>query len=63
MNKYKTNRGRVVFVTLSFSIIAGLMILSANNNAPELSYEASYEEPSQEVVLDDRAEEYIADAI
>ena len=54
----------VVFVTLSFSIIAGLMILSANNNnAPELSYEASYEEPSQEVVLDDRAEEYIADAI
>ena len=64
MNKYKTNRGRVVFVTLSFSIIAGLMILSANNNnAPELSYEASYEEPSQEVVLDDRAEEYIAEAI
>ena len=38
MNKYKTNRGRVVFVTLSFSIIAGLMILSANNKAPELSY-------------------------
>ena len=63
MNKYKTNRGRVVFVTLSFSIIAGLMILSANNKAPELSYEASYEEPSQEVVLDDRAEEYIANAI
>lgn len=64
MNKYKTNRGRVVFVTLSFSIIAGLMILSANNNgAPELSYEASYDEPSHEVVLDDRAEEYIADAI
>ena len=63
MNKYKTNRGRVVFVTLSFSIIAGLMILSANNNAPELSYEASHEEPSQEVVLDDRADKYIAEAI
>ena len=63
MNKYKTNRGRVVFVTLSFSIIAVLMILSANNKAPELSYEATYEEPSQEVVLDERAEEYIADAI
>ena len=64
MNKYKTNRGRVVFVTLSFSIIAGLMILSANNNnVPELSYEASYEAPAQEVVLDERAEEYIAEAI
>ena len=63
MNKYKTNRGRVVFVTLSFSIIAGIMILSANNNAPELSYEASHEEPSQEVVLDDRADKYIAEAI
>ena len=40
------------------------MILSANNNnVPELSYEASYEAPAQEVVLDERAEEYIAEAI
>ncbi|MFL3027995.1 MAG: hypothetical protein ACJZ1O_06875, partial [Candidatus Neomarinimicrobiota bacterium] len=34
-----------------------------NNNVPELSYEASYEAPAQEVVLDERAEEYIAEAI
>ena len=62
MNKYKTNRGRVAFVTLSFAIIAMLMILSANNRAPELTYESPYEE-SKEVVLDDRAEAYIAEAI
>ena len=63
MNKSKTNRGRVVFVTLSFGIIAMLMIMSANNRAPELSYESPYEESSKEVVLDDRAEAYIAEAI
>ena len=62
MNKYKINRGRVAFVTLSFGIIAMLMILSANNRAPELTYESPYEE-SKEVVLDDRAEAYIAEAI
>ena len=62
MNKYKTNRGRIAFVTLSFAIIAMLMILSANNRAPELTYESPYEE-SKEVVLDDRAEAYIAEAI
>ena len=62
MNKYKTNRGRVAFVTLSFGIIATLMIMSANNRAPELTYESPYEE-SKEVVLDDRAEAYIAEAI
>ena len=44
MNKYKTNRGRVVFVTLSFSIIAGLMILSANNNnVPEQNNNETWE--------------------
>ena len=63
MNKSKTKRGRVVFVTLSFGIIAMLMIMSANNRAPELSYESPYEESSEEVVLDDRAEAYIAEAI
>lgn len=63
MNKSKTNRGRVVFVTLSFGIIAMLMIMSANNRAPELSYESPYEDHSEEVVLDDRAEAYIAEAI
>ena len=63
MNKSKTNRGRLVFVTLSFGIIAMLMIMSANNRAPELSYESPYEESSEEVVLDDRAEAYIAEAI
>ena len=62
MNKYKTNHGRVAFVTLSFCIIATLMILSANNRAPELTYESPKEE-SNEVVLDDRAEAYIAEAI
>ena len=62
MNKYKTNHGRVAFVTLSFGIIATLMILSANNRAPELTYESAKEE-SKEVVLDDRAEAYIAEAI
>jgi len=63
MNKSKTKRGRVVFVTLSFGIIAMLMIMSANNRAPELSYESPYEDHSEEVVLDDRAEAYIAEAI
>ena len=63
MNKSKTNRGRVVFVALSFGIIAMLMIMSANNHAPELSYESPYEDHSEEVVLDDRAEAYIAEAI
>ena len=63
MNKSKTNRGRVVFVTLSFCIIAMLMIMSATNRAPELSYESPYEHHSEEVVLDDRAEAYIAEAI
>ena len=63
MNKSKTRRGRVVFVTLSFGIIAMLMIMSANNRAPELSYESPYEDHSEEVVLDDRAEAYIAEAI
>ena len=63
MNKSKTKRGRVVFVTLSFGIIAMLMIMSANNGAPELSYESPYEDLSEEVVLNDRAEAYIADAI
>jgi hypothetical protein len=63
MNKSKTNRGRLVFVTLSFGIIAMLMIMSANNRAPELSYESPYEDHSEEVVLDDRAEAYIAEAI
>ena len=63
MNKSKTNRGRVVFVTLSFGIIAMLMIMSANNRAPELSYDSPYEDHSEEVVLDDRAEAYIAEAI
>ena len=63
MNKSKTNRGRVVFVTLSFCIIAMLMIMSATNRAPELSYESPYEDHSEEVVLDDRAEAYIAEAI
>ena len=62
MNKYKTNRGRVAFVALSFGIIAMLMIVSANNRAVELTYESPYEE-SKEVVLDDRAEAYIAEAI
>jgi hypothetical protein len=63
MNKSKTRRGRVVFVALSFGIIAMLMIMSANNRAPELSYESPYEDHSEEVVLDDRAEAYIAEAI
>ena len=63
MNKSKTKRGRVVFVTLSFGIIAMLMIMSANNGAPELSYESPYEDLSEEVVLNDRAESYIAEAI
>ena len=63
MNKSKTRRGRVVFVTLSFGIIAMLMIMSANNRAPELSYESPYEDHSEEVVLDDRAEAYITEAI
>ena len=63
MNKSKTKRGRVVFVTLSFGIIAMLMIMSANNHAPELSYESPYEDHSEEVVLNDRAEAYIAEAI
>ena len=63
MNKSKTNRGRVVFVTLSFGIIAMLMIMSATNRAPELSYESPYEDHSEKVVLDDRAEAYIAEAI
>ena len=63
MNKSKTKRGRVVFVTLSFGIIAMLMIMSANNRATELSYESPYEDHSEEVVLDDRAEAYIAEAI
>jgi hypothetical protein len=62
MNKYKTNRGRVAFVALSFGIIAMLMIVSANNRAVELTYESPYQE-SKEVVLDDRAEAYIAEAI
>jgi len=62
MNKYKTNRGRVAFVTLAFGIIAMLMIVSANNHASDLTYESPYEE-SKEVVLDDRAEAYIAEAI
>ena len=63
MNKSKTNRGKLVVVTLSFGIIATLMIMSANNRAPELSYESSYDESSEEVVLDGRAEAYIAEAI
>ena len=63
MNKSKTKRGRVVFVTLSFGIIAMLMIMSANNGATELSYESPYEVLSEEVVLNDRAEAYIAEAI
>ena len=63
MNKSKTNRGKLVVVTLSFGIIATLMIMSANNRAPELSYEISYDESSEEVVLDGRAEAYIAEAI
>ena len=62
-DKSKTRRGRVVFVTLSFGIIAMLMIMSANNRAPELSYESPYEDHSEEVVLNDRAEAYIAEAI
>ena len=37
--------------------------MSANNHAPELSYESPYEDHSEEVVLDDRAEAYIAEAI
>ena len=37
--------------------------MSANNRAPELSYESPYEDHSEEVVLDDRAEAYIAEAI
>ena len=40
-----------------------LMIMSANNRAPELSYESPYEDHSEEVVLNDRAEAYIAEAI
>ena len=63
MNKSKTNRGKLVVVTLSFSIIATLMIMSANNRVPELSYESPYDESSEVVVLDDRAEAYIAEAI
>ena len=63
MNKSKTKRGRVVFVTLSFGIIAMLMIMSANNGTPELSYDSPYEDLSEEVVLNDRAEAYIAEAI
>ena len=63
MNKSKTNRGKLVVVTLSFGIIATLMIMSANNRAPELSYESSYDESSEEVLLDGRAEAYIAEAI
>ncbi len=63
MNKSKTNRGKLVVVTLSFGIIATLMIMSANNRAPELSYESPYDESSEVVVLDDRAEAYIAEAI
>ena len=63
MNKYKTNRGRVAFVTLAFGIIAMLMIMSANNGTPELSYDSPYEDLSEEVVLNDRAEAYIAEAI
>ena len=63
MNKSKTKRGKLVVVTLSFGIIATLMIMSANNRAPELSYESPYDESSEEVVLDDRAEAYIAEAI
>jgi len=63
MNKSKTNRGKLVVVTLSFGIIATLMIMSASNRAPELSYESSYDESSEVVVLDDRAEAYIAEAI
>ena len=62
MNKSKTNRGKLVVVTLSFGIIAMLMIVSANNRSVELTYESPYEE-SKEVVLDDRAEAYIAEAI
>ena len=63
MNKSKTNRGKLVVVTLSFGIIATLMIMSANNRVPELSYESPYDESSEVVVLDDRAEAYIAEAI
>ena len=63
MNKSKTNRGKLVVVTLSFGIIATLMIMSANNSVPELSYESPYDESSEVVVLDDRAEAYIAEAI
>ena len=63
MNKSKTNRGKLVVVTLSFGIIATLMIMSANNRAPELSYESPYDESSKVVVLDDRAVAYIAEAI
>ena len=63
MNKSKTNRGKLVVVTLSFGIIATLMIMSANIHAPELSYESPYDESSEVVVLDDRAEAYIAEAI
>ena len=63
MNKSKTNRGKLVVVTLSFGIIATLMIMSASNRAPELSYESPYDESSEVVVLDDRAEAYIAEAI
>ena len=53
----------MLFRSLSFGIIAMLMIMSANNRAPELSYESPYEDHSEEVVLDDRAEAYIAEAI
>ena len=37
--------------------------MSANNRAPELSYESPYDESSEVVVLNDRAEAYIAEAI
>jgi len=37
--------------------------MRATNRAPELSYESPYEDHSEEVVLDDRAEAYIAEAI
>ena len=63
MNKSKTNRGKLVVVTVSFGFIATLMIMSANNRVPELSYESPYDESSEVVVLDDRAEAYIAEAI
>ena len=63
MNRSKTNRGKLVVVTLSFGIIATLMIMSANNRVSELSYESPYDESSEVVVLDDRAEAYIAEAI